>query len=55
LGIYETGGVLNLNFGKSLDLNCSANFTTEELDRWSSQAVMQAIADLLPRHLRGIF
>jgi len=55
LGIYEANGVLHLNFGKSLDLNCPSDISIEGRDRWGSQVVMQAIAKLMPKHLRGIF
>jgi hypothetical protein len=53
LGIYEADGVLNLNFGKSLDLSCPSKISIKDRDRWGSQVVMQAIAELLPHHLRG--
>ncbi len=55
LGIYEADGVLNLNFGKSFELNCPPDISIEGRDRWGSQVVMQAIAELLPEHLRGNF
>jgi 1-acyl-sn-glycerol-3-phosphate acyltransferase len=55
LGIYEANGVLHLNFGKSVDLKSLSNISAEERDRWGSQVVMQALAELLPDHLRGVY
>jgi hypothetical protein len=55
LGIYEAGGVLHLNFGKNLDLNSPSDTSLEVRDRWGSQVVMHAIAELLPKNLRGFF
>jgi len=55
LGIYESGGALTLNFGKPLSLEDPAENVPESRDRWGSQVVMQAIAELLPKHLQGVF
>jgi hypothetical protein len=55
LGIYEAKGVLHLNFGKSINLKSLSNLPAEERDRWGSQIVMRALAELIPNHLRGVF
>lgn len=55
LGIYEADRVLHLNFGKCFDLNCPSDISIEGRDHWSRRVVMQAIAELLPEHMRGFF
>lgn len=55
LGIYESEAALCLNFGKVIHLDYRSNGTPEERDCWGIRVVMQALADLLPLHLRGVF
>jgi hypothetical protein len=54
-GVYEEGNELNVNFGETYTLNMETDNKNKEGDRLVSQKVMQAIARLLPQHLRGVY
>lgn len=55
VGIYERQGALYLRFGPAYTLSLRPDLSAEQKDRLAAEQIMQAIARLLPDHLRGDF
>ena len=55
VGVYEEGSRLCLNFGPAYILEVPPDLTRDESDCYAGEAVMQAIACLVPEELRGEF
>jgi hypothetical protein len=55
VGVYEEGVGLCLRFGPAFSLQSMPDLPASERDRFISRVVMEHIAALLPRHLRGEF
>jgi hypothetical protein len=55
VGVYESDGELNLNFGEPYDLCISPDFSADKKDRVAARSIMSHIAGLLPIDLRGEF
>jgi hypothetical protein len=55
VGGWEQDGALCVRFGPGYTLSIPPGLSADEKDRAASQAVMKAIAALLPQHLRGEF
>ena len=54
-GAWEAGGVLHARFGPPLSLHPPDGLPAPERDRWARDQAMGRLADLLPRHLRGVY
>lgn len=54
-GVCEDGGAWQVRFGPAFTLAAPDHLSADERDEWASWRVMSAIADLLPRRLRGAF
>ncbi len=52
---YEQDGALHLSFGPAYALRLPPGLTAAERDHRAARTVMEAIAELLPAHLRGEF
>ena len=55
IGIHESDGSLQLNFGPQYSLKIPANLPAKQRDQFASRKVMDHIAYLMPDHLRGDF
>ncbi len=55
IGVYEDGGRLHLQFGTPYRLAITTSRSPDERDRAASQVIMEQIASLLPKSLRGEF
>jgi 1-acyl-sn-glycerol-3-phosphate acyltransferase len=55
VGIYEESSCLALHFGPPYRLTVDASIPRDAQDRHARRVMMQAIAGLLPAHLRGSF
>jgi len=52
-GVCKDGGAWHVRFGSTFNLSAPGDLSTDERDGWAAHRVMGAIADLLPRRLRG--
>ncbi len=55
VGAYEQDGAFHLHFGELYQINVAEHLPADEKDRAAAQIIMEAIARLLPLHLRGEF
>jgi len=55
LGVFESGCSLCLSFGPPYTLDAPPGLNMREIDCYAGEAVMRAIARLLPEELRGEF
>lgn len=53
--VYETRTHLCLKFGEPFIIHTSSTTNPDFIDRQTSDALMHAIASLLPSHLRGVY
>ena len=55
VGVYEDGQALVLNFGTVFSMPLQPGLSNREIDQLTADTAMQAVADRLPEHLRGIY
>jgi 1-acyl-sn-glycerol-3-phosphate acyltransferase len=53
VGVCQDGGAWHVRFGSTFTLSAPGDLSADERDGWAAHRVMGAIADLLPRRLRG--
>ena len=54
VAVYESEGVLTVNFGSAYQLAVPAGLTNQRRDSQASRVVMQSIARLMPVRMRGV-